>query len=137
MPSKKPKRITLPMFHLLLTLVDGESHGYAMGQKVRERSAGSVDLGPASLYWTINRLREAGFIEEISDGARGIGGRADSRVKGEKGVVDDAPADGRAKRRRYYRLTEAGRDTLDREADTWEQVLSFARSKNIGRQEAS
>ena len=130
MPSKKPKRITLPMFHLLLTLVDGESHGYAMGQKVLERSAGSVDLGPASLYWTINRLREAGFIEEISDGA-------DSRVKGGKGAVDDAPADGRAKRRRYYRLTEAGRDTLDREADTWEQVLSFARSKNIGGQEAS
>lgn len=75
------------MFYLLLTLVDGESHGYAMGRAVRERSAGSVDLGPA-------------------------------------------------KRRRYYRLTKAGRDTLDREADTWEQVLSFARSKNIGGQEA-
>ena len=134
MPSREPKRITLPMFYLLLTLVDGESHGYAMGQQVRERSGGSVELGPASLYWTINRLQGAGLIEELEGGS---GPDSDAAAgKGSKGGAAGSEVDGRARRRRNYRLTAPGRAVLERETATWQQVISFARSKKIGRQEA-
>ncbi len=62
---KSPVRITPAFFFLLLTLVDGERHGYAMAQEVRERSDGAVRLGPGSLYWSLNRLAEVGLIEEV------------------------------------------------------------------------
>ena len=113
MPGKRRPRITLPMYYLMLTLVDGPRHGYAMGREVEERSDGSVRLAPASLYWTINRLMEAGFI-----------GKVDASLA-------DSEGDGRAARRRYYALTDEGRATLERETATWSKVLAFARSKSL------
>jgi DNA-binding PadR family transcriptional regulator len=102
-------RITPAFFFLLLTLVDGEKHGYAMAQEVEERSDGSISLGPGSLYWSLSRLAESGLIEETR-----------------------APEDGtREGRRRYYRLTDIGRDILERETETLSRVLSFARDKRV------
>ncbi len=103
-------RITPAFFHLLLTLVDGERHGYAMGQEVRERSEGALKLGPGSLYWSLGRLASVGLIEEVP---------ASSMPKrGEE-------------RRRYYRLTEPGRVVLKREAETLARVVEFARAKRV------
>ncbi len=101
-------RITPVFFFLLLTLVDGEGHGYAMAKEVAERSEGSIDLGPGSLYWSLGRLADAGLIEE-------------SR----------RPAERAHGRRRYYRLTDLGRTTLRRETETLSKVLSFARAKRV------
>ena len=102
-------RITPAFFFLLLTLVDGDKHGYAMAKEVEERSDGSIELGPGSLYWSLSRLSEAGLIEE-------------SR----------APEDSSRKgRRRYYRLTDRGRGVLEEETETLSRVLSFARDKQV------
>lgn len=117
MSGRRPTRITLPMYYLMLTLVDGPRHGYAMGREVEERSDGSVRLGPASLYWTINRLAEAGFLGEVDASPA------------------DSTADGRAARRRYYALTDEGRATLERETANWSKVLAFARSKSLAEEE--
>lgn len=107
--DKSPIRITPTFFFLLLTLVDGERHGYAMAQEVKERSDGSITLGPGSLYWSLNRLAEVGLIEET-----------------------EAPAADRTdERRRYYRLTGRGRQVLEREAEVLSKVLSFARAKRV------
>lgn len=103
-----PIRITPAFFFLLLTLVDGERHGYAMAKEVAERSDGSIDLGPGSLYWSLGRLADAGLIEESS-----------------------GPEHGASSRRRYYRLTELGSATLRRETETLSKVLSFARAKRV------
>lgn len=116
MPQTSLTRITQPMFYVLLTLVDGESHGYAIGQEVTQRSEGAVEMPPASLYWTLNRLEEAGLIEEV------------------EGPSADDVDDGRAARRRYYALTETGRETLEEETATWQRVLDFARSRNVGQE---
>lgn len=105
----KDIRITPAFFFLLLTLVEGESHGYAMAQEAEERSGGSVSLGPGSLYWSLSRLQEAGLIEE-------------SR----------APEDNtREGRRRYYRLTGEGRAVLEQELETLDRVVAFARDKQV------
>ena len=76
--------------HVVLALLDGELHGYALMRRVEELSEGAVRMGPGTLYGTINRLLESGLVEETT------GRRAPA---GEAGV----------ERRRYYELTGQGR----------------------------
>ena len=106
---KSPIRITPTFFFLMLTLVDGERHGYAMAQEVSNRSDESIKLGPGSLYWSLGRLADVGLIEEVSSEA-------------------SAGAD---ERRRYYRLTDLGQTVLKHETETLSKVLDFARAKRV------
>lgn len=98
MTRKKPDAF-LPLrsnwFHILLSLVDGEQHGYGIMQEVLERSEGRVRLWPATLYGSLKRLIEEGLIAESGD-----------RPAPE---FDDA-------RRRYYKLTALGHEVLDLES---------------------
>ena len=98
MTRKKPDAF-LPLrsnwFHILLSLVDGEQHGYGIMQEVLERSEGRVRLWPATLYGSLKRLIEEGLIAESGD-----------RPAPE---FDDA-------RRRYYKLTPLGHEVLDLES---------------------
>jgi DNA-binding PadR family transcriptional regulator len=48
--------------YLLLALLDGENHGYALMRLVDEQSQGSVHMGPGTLYGTLNRLLADGLI---------------------------------------------------------------------------
>src|SRR5215475_6732623 len=82
-------------FHVLLSLADGEQHGYGIMQEVLDRTGGKVRLWPATLYGTIKRLIDESLIEESGD-----------RPAPE---LDDA-------RRRYYRLTKLGRRVLAAES---------------------
>jgi len=79
---------------ILRALADGEErHGYALMCAVEEHTSGRVILGPGTLYRVIGRLLDDGLIVEAAlrpDPAR-----------------DD-------ERRRYYRITPAGRALLDR-----------------------
>lgn len=72
--------------YLLLALLDGENHGYALMRLVDEQSGGAVHMGPGTLYGTLNRLLDDGLIVE---------------------TTDDADRSGN-ERRRYYRLTQDG-----------------------------
>ena len=73
--------------HVLLALLGGDKHGYAVMRDVEELSDGAVKMGPGTLYGTIKRLLADGLIEEVTGGT----GEADGD-----------------ERRRYYRLTGAG-----------------------------
>jgi DNA-binding PadR family transcriptional regulator len=73
--------------HVVLALLDGELHGYALMRRVGELSDGAVRMGPGTLYGTLNRLVADGLIVETTD----RGGRND------------------AERRRYYELSPHGR----------------------------
>ena len=81
------KRLPPASMHIVLALLDGELHGYALMRRVEELSDGSVRMGAGTLYGTINRLLADGLIVETTDGA-------------DRG--DD-------ERRRYYELTADGR----------------------------
>lgn len=83
-------------FHILLALSAGEMHGYRIMQKVKEDSSGQFSVGPGILYTTIKRLLEEGLIEESDQ-------RPDP-------ALDD-------QRRRYYRLTNLGRQVLSAEVE--------------------
>lgn len=95
-------------FHVLLSLADGEQHGYAIMQEVLERTDGKVRLWPATLYGTLKRLIETELIEESNE-----------RPAPE---LDDA-------RRRYYGLTRLGRRVLAAESERLEGLVRVIRAK--------
>ena len=113
---EKPVESFLPLtpavFHILVTLADGEAHGYAMMQEVARRSSGTVRLGPGTLYGAISRLLEDRLIEESEE-------RPDPQM-------DDS-------RRRYYRLTKLGAKVLAVETERLADLVRAARSTKVVR----
>ena len=105
-------RMTPLFFHLLLSLVRGPRHGYAMMQEVEERTGGRIEIGPSSLYYSLGRLEEAGWIAETDAGD----------------VAGDAPHE---ERRRYYQLTDRGRDRLEDETSALAAIVSHARAEGV------
>ncbi len=101
-------KLTLPMLQILLALVDEDRHGYGILLDI-ERSGGAR-LGTGTLYSAIKRLMVKGLIEETQE-------RPDPEL-------DDA-------RRRYYRLTPAGREAAESEASRLQQVVGVARAKAL------
>jgi DNA-binding PadR family transcriptional regulator len=74
---------------LILALLDQrQPHGYEISQLIEERSDGTITFHASSLYPTLYRLEDKGLIE----------GRWIERAG--------------QRRRRYYRLTRAGRHAL-------------------------
>jgi len=104
--SKPEPAMKSAWFHILLALADGAQHGYAIRKSVQERTAGAVKLYPATLYGSIRNLADRELIEAL-EGA------------------DDPDED---QRRRYYRLTPAGREALRGEVARLQGLLDQARA---------
>ncbi len=102
--------LTPAVFHILLALVDGEKHGYAIMQEVEANSHEQVKMGPGTLYGSIKRMLAAGLIAESED-------RPDPEL-------DD-------QRRRYYRLTGRGEGVLRAETQRLAALVSRARAKQV------
>ncbi len=100
------------MFHILVALADGEKHGYAILKEVARRTGDKVRLSAGTLYGNLSRLEGAALIAESS-----------RRPEVE---LDD-------ERRRYYRLTEFGRQVAVAEAERMEEALLQARAKKLFR----
>jgi DNA-binding PadR family transcriptional regulator len=105
-PLRHP--LSLPVLHVLLALADGARHGYGIKQDVEERSGGHVRLGPGTLYEAIQRLEDAGYIEETD--------------------ADDRSPNGRVAQRRYYRLTADGWSVLKTELQHLARLVDHART---------
>ena len=111
--AKPPFKITPVVFHVLLAMSERKAHGYGIMQEVEERTDGSLKIAPGSLYFTLNRLLDAGMIVET---------RVPDRTE------DDA-------RRKYYRLTDLGRAILESELRVLSGIVDLARERNILRDE--
>ncbi len=61
--------LTPALFHVLLSLVDGQRHGYAILKAVSERTSGQVELSTGTLYGIIKRLLADGLIRESALGS--------------------------------------------------------------------
>jgi DNA-binding PadR family transcriptional regulator len=115
MRSKEPRPadflpLTPAVLHILLSLADGEQHGYAIAQSVEALTEGTVRMGPGTLYGSIGRMVASGLIEEST------------RPRG-RGSDDE--------RRRFYRMTVLGRRVLESETDRLARVVALARAKNV------
>jgi DNA-binding PadR family transcriptional regulator len=105
--------VTPAVFALLLALVDGDRHGYALMRDVEELTGGVVRMGPGTLYRSLQRMRVDGLVEELA------------------GAIDDELSDRRAERRRVYRLTAAGRRALEEEARRFARLVDAAEAKGV------
>src|SRR6185369_7033999 len=108
MPPRSPDPLTPAVLHVLMALAGEERHGYAIAQEVETVTEGRVRMGPGTLYGTIQRLLASGWVAPAARAPR------------------DAD-----ERRRYYRLTAAGRRALDAELARLDTVVEYARSRNL------
>jgi DNA-binding PadR family transcriptional regulator len=100
-----PRPIKPQWFHILLALGGRELHGYGIQRAVLDQTDGEMRLWPAMLYRSLATLEEEGLIE---------GG----------GAPADEPED---ERRRYYRITPAGRMRLREETQLLARWVEAAR----------
>ncbi len=102
--------LTPAVFHIMVALAEGESHGYGIMQDVERLTNGETKLGPGTLYRSIQRMLVDGLIEELAIALVGEG--------------DDD-------RRRYYRLTPRGRAIAKAEAQRLAVLVDAARRRNL------
>ncbi len=98
-----------PVDLLILTMLSaGERHGYGIRQDIIDHTGGAVQLEAGNLYRSIGRLIDDGLVDE--SGRRPAAARDDER-------------------RRYYRLSPAGRRALAAELVRLRAVIRFAESR--------
>jgi DNA-binding PadR family transcriptional regulator len=107
----KPADASLPLtpisFEVLLALLDGERHGYAIIQAVELRLAGKLPLRTGTMYRALARLLDEALIERTGTGN------------------DEDP------RRRNYRITAHGRATAKAEARRLADQVDAARAHRL------
>jgi transcriptional regulator len=86
---------------LILSLLDEQArHGYDIARRIEQRSGGTLHFTLASLYATLYRLEEQGFLR----------GRWVEKIG--------------QRRRRYYRITEPGRRVLAAQREDWSRFIA-------------
>jgi DNA-binding PadR family transcriptional regulator len=96
--------LTPAALHILLTLADGDCHGYAIRAAIETRTEGRLDLGPGTLYEALHRMVESRWIKVVAG--------ADARKK-------------------VYTLTPEGQAELDVELRRLDEILTFARDREL------
>lgn len=91
------------VFHILLSLLDEPRHGYGIIQAVEVRTGGTFIIGSGTLYSAIKRMQAQGWVERV------------------KGPAGEDP------RRKYYRVTDAGREVAISEARRLTELAGYAR----------
>jgi len=97
-------------FHILLALASEERHGYGILQEVEAVTEGELRLEPGTLYRALHRMLADGWVAESA--------------RRPAADVDD-------ERRRYYRLTPAGRRVAAAEAERLRKLVSVARAHRL------
>ena len=87
--------MTEAMYYILLALLR-PGHGYGMMQRIRELSAGRLEMGPGTLYGVLSRMSREGLIV----------------FTGEEG------------RRKNYAITPAGREALLAEYERLKRMVT-------------
>ena len=109
-PNDTPSPLTPAVFHVLLALADDPLHGYAIMKRVEQDSG--LGMGPGTIYGSLDRLRDAGWVSE--------GSNADS-ISGKD-----------ARRGRSFALTALGRDALRSEARRLARLARLAELREVG-----
>ena len=93
------------VFAILLSLAEGDKHGYHIMKDARAPQGGGIQMGPGTLYGSLERLMRDGLVEET-------------------GLSDD-------ERRRYYRLTKLGQSVLAAELERLDAAVSSAHALGL------
>jgi DNA-binding PadR family transcriptional regulator len=93
-------------YSILLALSARDLHGSGIVRAVLEETEGSLRLWPATLYGALELMTRDGLIEELESGER---------------------PSGESERRRYYRITPAGKKLLAAETERLARLVRTAR----------
>jgi DNA-binding PadR family transcriptional regulator len=96
-------------FHILLAVLNGERHGYAIIQDVEARTEGELRMSAGTLYRSVARMVEQGLIAEVTR---------------RRTISDD-------ERRRYYRVTPFGTAVARAEMRRLSQLVRLARASGL------
>lgn len=88
---------------ILKTLSLGPQHGWGVAQRIQQVSRNLLQVNQGSLYPALHRLEDQGSIEA------------------EWGTSENN------RRAKFYRLTKAGQEQLDRETEVWRQYAQAVR----------
>ena len=101
--------LTPAIFHVMLAMLDGAGHGYGIMREVERLTDGDVQLGPATLYRSIQKMVLDGLIEELP--------------------ADEGPETD--ERRRVYALTRFGRRVAEAEAERLKGLVEAAARRGL------
>lgn len=108
-PARPARQVNVPLteptFYILLSLSPGRKHGYGILKDVQALSHNRVVLSTGTLYGSLKRLLEQGWIIR----------------------VDDPSAPPGARERKAYVLTDLGRHALNAETDRLATLVQVAR----------
>jgi len=96
------------VLHILLVLAEGDLHGLGIADAVSTASEGVVNLGPGTLYRSLDEMRGLGLIEQVA-----------------------APSSDADPRRKYYRLRASGRALLSAEVGRLGRLVEYARERAV------
>lgn len=105
-PAQPPLRPAV--LHILLALSSRDLHGLGIADAAEEASEGTVELAPGTLYRSLSDMAEAGLIRQV-----------------------EAPREDADPRRKYYRITDAGRDVLAAEVARLQRLVETARTRDV------
>jgi DNA-binding PadR family transcriptional regulator len=97
--------------YILVSLAHGPLHGYAIGKEVQALSENRVILSVSTLYTTLKRLLEDGWIERV----------------GEDPEPDDV-----GRPRKVYALTERGEFIIGVEKKRLRALLALVQTRTVG-----
>ena len=103
-----------PTFYILLSLTDGEKHGYAILKDVEEISDARVTLSTGTLYEALARLVDQSLIERVTTDAD----------TGEENSHPGRP-------RKAYRITSRGEHVLQAEMARLQSLIVAARQRLV------
>jgi len=99
-------------YHVLLVLADRDLYGYGILKAVEEESGGAVAPETGSLYRVLARLIDTGMVAET-------------------GAPEGAPESSPGRPRKYYRITDEGRELLEAESLRLRAALELARERDL------
>lgn len=98
--------LRLPVYHILLALLGHDRHGLGIAGEIERASEGAVELGPGTLYRSLAEMVDARLIRQVPPPS-----------------VDADP------RRKYYRITEEGKELLAKETARLDRLVETARAQ--------
>jgi DNA-binding PadR family transcriptional regulator len=112
-PSHLPPLRSIEL-EILITLAEGERHGYAIIQEIEARADGGLRVETGTLYRALRRLLADGLVKPSA----------------RRPASDDSPGHD-DERRRYYAVTPAGRQAAAAEAARLARLVSAARAARL------
>jgi len=100
----KPTRLS---YQILLALADGERHGYGIIREIESRGGPAAAPSTGAMYLALQRMETDGLVEEA-----------------------ERPA-GADARRRYYRITQRGREMAEAESRQLAALVADARAREL------